>query len=307
MNEGINMGEQLKEKEEEKTREQQFAETLWDNLGFLCRKNNVSDSQLEEKLGFSDGYLHAVQKKGKNSIPNVFVLKKIADYFAMPLDAIAEENFQPLGYREDIRRRVLLKLEMETQFNKLVWSMTKKYYIQEMLEYNYEMGSYNSSGHSEFNNHDYPMVQRQTQKAAIATKLPSYSSMRKDGQRETVLEERDVGRPKYHSFVDNKEYDFHDAIADDKEYADNWYNIEVGNCRFMAVRFFDFSEDPVKDVIEIYMQTKDCLFPIGSSTGFDKENARITKALYDTIEKHSKDEHDLSKDFKDAIVQFLTF
>lgn len=56
----------------------------------LCRKNNISRTILEERAGISNGALGKWEKSHYG--PSITTLKKVADYFGVPIDYLLADN-----------------------------------------------------------------------------------------------------------------------------------------------------------------------------------------------------------------------
>lgn len=56
----------------------------------LCRKNNISRTTLEERAGISNGALGKWEKSPYG--PSITTLKKVADYFGVPVDYLLADN-----------------------------------------------------------------------------------------------------------------------------------------------------------------------------------------------------------------------
>lgn len=56
----------------------------------LCRKNNISRTILEERAGISNGALGKWEKSAYG--PSITTLKKVADYFGVPVDYLLTDN-----------------------------------------------------------------------------------------------------------------------------------------------------------------------------------------------------------------------
>ena len=56
----------------------------------LCRKNNISRTILEERAGISNGALGKWEKSLYG--PSITTLKKVADYFGVPIDYLLADN-----------------------------------------------------------------------------------------------------------------------------------------------------------------------------------------------------------------------
>ena len=56
----------------------------------LCRKNNISRTILEERAGISNGALGKWEKAPYG--PSTTTLKKVADYFGVPIDYLLADN-----------------------------------------------------------------------------------------------------------------------------------------------------------------------------------------------------------------------
>ena len=56
----------------------------------LCRKNNISRTILEERPGISNGALGKWEKSPYG--PSITTLKKVADYFGVPIDYLLADN-----------------------------------------------------------------------------------------------------------------------------------------------------------------------------------------------------------------------
>lgn len=56
----------------------------------LCRKNNISRTILEERAGISNGALGKWEKSPYG--PTITTLKKVADYFGVPVDYLLADN-----------------------------------------------------------------------------------------------------------------------------------------------------------------------------------------------------------------------
>jgi len=56
----------------------------------LCRKNNISRTILEERAGISNGALGKWEKSTYG--PSITTLKKVADYFGVPIDYLLTDN-----------------------------------------------------------------------------------------------------------------------------------------------------------------------------------------------------------------------
>lgn len=56
----------------------------------LCRKNNISRTTLEECSGISNGALGKWEKSPYG--PSITTLKKVADYFCVPVDYLLADN-----------------------------------------------------------------------------------------------------------------------------------------------------------------------------------------------------------------------
>lgn len=53
----------------------------------LCIENGISIYQLEKECGFGNATIHG----WKNSMPTVDKMKKVADYFGVPIEYFLEE------------------------------------------------------------------------------------------------------------------------------------------------------------------------------------------------------------------------
>nr|DAI63254.1 MAG TPA: helix-turn-helix domain protein [Caudoviricetes sp.] len=56
----------------------------------LCRKNSISRTILEERAGISNGALGKWEKSPYG--PSITTLKKVADYFGVPVDYLLADN-----------------------------------------------------------------------------------------------------------------------------------------------------------------------------------------------------------------------
>lgn len=93
---------------------------LKEKIKFLCCKNNISMNQLESELGFGKGYL----SKLGNSSPNIYNLKKIADYFHVTLDYLVtdikcKENSYRINEINGIANKISESKELKLLFNSL--------------------------------------------------------------------------------------------------------------------------------------------------------------------------------------------
>ena len=86
---------------------------VYDSIKFLCDKQGIAVTQLEKKLGFGRGSIGKMRK----SNPSGERIKKIAEYFDVPVDFIYEiELGQPLyatpeQYKSDEYDRYYLNSE----------------------------------------------------------------------------------------------------------------------------------------------------------------------------------------------------
>lgn len=61
---------------------------LYEKVRELCKSNGISVSAVEKELGFGNGTI----TKWKNVSPNVYSLKKLADYFGVSIDYFLEPD-----------------------------------------------------------------------------------------------------------------------------------------------------------------------------------------------------------------------
>jgi transcriptional regulator with XRE-family HTH domain len=62
--------------------------TLYTKIKELCKKHNVSVSELENELGFSRGSLC----KWSVNVPSIVKVKAVADYFHVTVDELLKEG-----------------------------------------------------------------------------------------------------------------------------------------------------------------------------------------------------------------------
>lgn len=59
---------------------------IFDTISLLCKEKNVSIARLEKECGLGN----ATIRGWKNSNPNLVNLKKVADYFKVPIEYFLE-------------------------------------------------------------------------------------------------------------------------------------------------------------------------------------------------------------------------
>ena len=59
---------------------------IFDTISLLCKEKNVSIARLEKECGLGN----ATIRGWKNSNPNLVNLKKVADYFKVPIEYCLE-------------------------------------------------------------------------------------------------------------------------------------------------------------------------------------------------------------------------
>jgi len=59
---------------------------LYDKIKEVCKEKGISVSAVEKELGFGNGTI----TKWNKSMPNVYSLKKLADYFGKPIEYFLE-------------------------------------------------------------------------------------------------------------------------------------------------------------------------------------------------------------------------
>ncbi len=60
---------------------------IFDNVKKICDERSISIASLEKTIGLGNGTISG----WKNSSPRVDILKKVADYFGVPIEYFLEE------------------------------------------------------------------------------------------------------------------------------------------------------------------------------------------------------------------------
>lgn len=300
------------DQEQKKEEEKLFAKKLWSNVKFLCEWEKITTYKLEKELGLSKGYFNTVMNN--SSLPNYYIVYRIASYFSVPADMITNEDFYKEGFHLGsryyfIRSQMLYKLIVGTASGKYEWSMTDKKDIEEAFAYNNKPGSPNSAAEKEFDNHGYPMLRFESK--FIQEKNSTERGNSTSGH--SLEGPVNIGTAFYHSYDADDNYYYNAAIQTGQEFTDNWFQMKYGDNRFMVCRLWDYrisgyqDEQPVwkrRERLEIYMEVGDTFFTVGSLDFNNDKIHELTRRLYNMLETNAKEER-LPKGLRDEAEAFV--
>lgn len=103
---------------------------LFNNIGYLVRKNGIKIGELETQAGVSLGYISRTSKEG-NKKPGIDFILNIAQALGVSVDTLLRVNLSALTANENYLVAFLEKLLRDTQEDRLDWQRETEEFLNE--------------------------------------------------------------------------------------------------------------------------------------------------------------------------------
>ena len=94
---------------------------LASNITYLAKFNDIRLGELEKMLGISTGYISRTARQNTNKRLSIDVVWKVAKFFGVSIDDLANRDFRIPLETADLLRRFIVKLSTQTILDEIEW------------------------------------------------------------------------------------------------------------------------------------------------------------------------------------------